>query len=257
MRAIVILVLVAVSSCLLAFAALSAGSAAAASNSAPLTLSGAHTNAPVYVGASVQVDDKNNVVYKLPDFFSYTFTALTIFVSLVTLVFGTLVAVNVVSANRTLKAAQVELRNFADDRIALKAEIATMKKDFIEFLESQSELVRTHTERVMNDTIQCHYERIVIQKVKKELLEELAQATPVPARIFPRLTDILEYPDATSMSIFVSCLEKCSDHPDIKKKATEGLGICASRYPQDVLAKPKHVNLPEDKASGIVAKGVA
>ncbi len=186
--------------------------------------------------AVVRIDDQTQTIYKLPDFFTYTFTAITILVSIVTVVLGALLAFNFFAARDVVKKAESELQKLVEIRAKYDSEVGGLKASFEEHMNTKTAEFLNKASSMVQNTIDNHYAAVVIRKTKQELMEVLMSQNPCPKMVFAKLTDILEFPDDLSLKIYLLCLEKCSANQDITKKVNQGLSICALRLGNQVFA---------------------
>lgn len=114
----------------------------------------------------VTIDGQTQTVYKLPDFFTYTFTAITVLVSVVTIVLGGLLALNFISARDVVKKAEAELQTLISVRTDCEKAVGELKRSFATYLDAKTKELVAQANEDVKKAISNHYEAVVIPKIK-------------------------------------------------------------------------------------------
>jgi F0F1-type ATP synthase membrane subunit b/b' len=105
------------------------------------------------------------------------------------------------------------------NKTMLEQELKQEKATLIKRMEEELEMFRS----------QLH-ESTTINRTKAKLLELLCDSTPNPDKIFPLLTDIINYPDQRSIEIYERLLEVFAKDGQIVAKVKLGLQIFRERH---------------------------
>ena len=164
------------------------------------------------------------------DLYKGTVTLLSVLVSIITIVFGGLLAINVFSGNKIIREAKLELSQIIDSRKEQENSFNKLKQQSEEILKSTIEEIHNEAKNTLDKIVKHEYEFSTIKKYKKILLEELEKNSPDPKAVYFRLTDVIQYPDQTAFEIYKLCVEKLSDNPDIMKAIARAQEVAAQKY---------------------------
>jgi hypothetical protein len=169
-------------------------------------------------------------------FYSGMISILAWFFSVIAIVFGAIVGVNVFQGKTILEDARKELSELRSE----KSKTQEAKQKYDEGVENLSDIA----DKIFNETVsKIKFESLSIleelvkkefgvstaARYKNELLVELEKDNPDDNYVYVRLTDIINYPDVNSFKIFSECATKLSYSRDVMHIVSKGLQIAAEK----------------------------
>jgi len=147
-----------------------------------------------------------------------TVTLLSFVVSLIALVFGGLLAINVFSGREIIKDAKDEIDKIVKSRKHQEQLYNDLEQKSREILNKTITEIHNEDRKTLEKFLKKEYEQNTINRYKQELLEDLEKdGLPELKKIYYKLTEIINYPDKTAFKIYKLCLEKFPDDKDIIK----------------------------------------
>lgn len=154
-------------------------------------------------------------------------------VAIMAVVFGGLLAINLVTGYATVKEARLELKSIADSKEEQIKAFKKIKHETKEIVEKTIVIMQTEAEKTLDRVINREYEYTTVRKYKKEVLKEIEKDNPDLQKIYYRLTDLIKYPDQMGFRIYKICMEKFYDNRDIMKVIMLAMDAAADRFEID------------------------
>ncbi len=179
--------------------------------------------------------------------YSSTIQLLSLFITIISIIFGTIVGINVYQGHKIIKDAK---EDFNTKKQELDKLLETIKKELIDIQQEKNkyyksfEKLSAFSKRIYEETknkieeearknleefIINEYGYTTITRYKKQLIDELNKEEPDIKNIFYRLTDIINFPSHDNLGIYHMCIEKFKHDTDIMNIVYKGIKIASTK----------------------------